>query len=44
MPPYDGTLSRIAPGGLGYVLGYLGSQSELGPCMGVPIVIPDFVL
>jgi hypothetical protein len=30
--------------GLGYILRYLGSQPKLGPSMGVPIVIPDYVL
>jgi hypothetical protein len=44
MPTYDGTPSRIAPGGLGYVLRYLGLQPELEPCMGVPTVIPDSML
>jgi hypothetical protein len=28
MPPYDGTPSLIAPGGLGYVLGYLGIVAQ----------------
>jgi hypothetical protein len=44
MPSYDGISSRIALGGLRYVLRYLGSQLELGPCTGVPIVIPDSML
>jgi hypothetical protein len=44
MPPYDGTPSRIAPRGLGYVLRYLRLQPELGPCTGVPTVIPNSVL
>jgi hypothetical protein len=34
----------IALRGLEYVLRYLGSQPELGPCTDVPIVIPDSML
>jgi hypothetical protein len=44
MPPYDGIPLRIALGGLGYVFRYLGSQPELGPCMGIPTVIPDSMI
>jgi hypothetical protein len=44
VPPYDGIPSQIALRGLGYVLRYLGSQPELGPCMGVPTAIPDSML
>jgi hypothetical protein len=44
MPPYDGTPSRITPGGLEYVLGYLKSQPEQWPCTGVLIVIPNSMI
>jgi hypothetical protein len=44
MPPYDGIPSRIAPGGLKYVLGYLRSQPELWPCTGILTVIRDSMI
>jgi hypothetical protein len=43
MPPFDGIPSQIAPGGVGYVLGYLRLQPELWPCMDAPTVILDSV-